>query len=132
MDLVDNQNDLGPCNCELFFANSLPYLARACETGLPIPLSLFHPRWWIKSDVFRGKDWRLRYPEPTDQQLLLSPKRRDIYTAIAGVFQHRDELQPEERARFDDQILRATETLSTAAKQPQQLAALLLGELDLF
>jgi hypothetical protein len=66
----------------------------------------------------------------TEAQIVLSPKRKDIYKAITGVLEDRDNLQQEERSRFDSQIIRAAETLNSAAKQHQQLAALPLGEPD--
>lgn len=38
---------IGPCNCEILIRYLLPcrhLLFRACDEGLPIPQSLFHPR----------------------------------------------------------------------------------------
>ena len=40
---------LGPCECQLVLRCSLPckhYLLRAYQTGVPLPKSLIHPRWW--------------------------------------------------------------------------------------
>jgi len=40
------------CECELLLRFSLPckhHLLHACATGIPIPRSLFHPRWWLNS-----------------------------------------------------------------------------------
>ena len=57
----------GPCNCYLMTAFALPcrhYLLRACIEGFPIPLSLFHPRWWI-DDIPTPHEWSPRYYDQT-------------------------------------------------------------------
>jgi hypothetical protein len=38
------------CECELLLRFSLlckHHILHACATGIPIPRSLFHPRWWL-------------------------------------------------------------------------------------
>jgi hypothetical protein len=47
---TDQQLASEQCECELLLRFSLPckhHLLHACTTGVPIPKSLFHPRWWL-------------------------------------------------------------------------------------
>ena len=53
-------------------------------------------------------NWKPRYAEETEQQLVLSPKLEDTYKAVANLLHERDSLQPEERSRFDNEVLGAT------------------------
>ena len=53
----------GPCNCPLLVRFLLPckhLLRKAYSEGFPIPLSLFHPRWWI-DDVSTPYTFTPRY-----------------------------------------------------------------------
>ena len=88
IDIVTNRTDLGPYDYELLLSSNLlcrHHLHFAYEMGIPIPRTLFHPRWWINGAVIRGNDWQPRYREVTEVHLMLLPKRKDIYKAIAGV-----------------------------------------------
>jgi len=82
-----NNTDLGPCECEPLLAYSLlcrHYLLRACQQGNPIPRSLIHSRWWLEGPI-SNHNWKPRYREDTEQQLVLFPKRKDIYKAVANL-----------------------------------------------
>ena len=63
----DYELTAGPCNCEILVRYLLPcrhLLFRACAEGFPIPLSLFHPRWWI-DDVPTPREFTPRYYDET-------------------------------------------------------------------
>ena len=62
--------------------------------------------------------------------LVISPRRKDVYRVMADVFEQRENLNTEERSRFDDQIMTTGERLNQAAKQHQHLASLPIGQPD--
>jgi hypothetical protein len=123
--------DLGPCECELLLRFSLPckhHLLQACQSGTPLPKSLVHPRWWLKGPTIRSDAWRPSYAQ--EQQLVLSPKRKDIYKAIQDVMLVRDRLGPEEQSRFDSQYLRAQEKAKAIAERHEDLSRIPIGMPD--
>jgi hypothetical protein len=54
----------------------------------------------------------------------------DVYRSMAEVFEQHEGLNTEERSRFDDQIMAASERLILAGKQHQHLATLPIGQPD--
>ena len=132
--VIANQDTLGPCDCEILHRYSLPckhFLLKVAQSGCPIPRSLLHPRWWLNGPVVRRgpwgeRSWKPQYTEEIEEQqqqtLVISPKRKDVYRTMAEVF--------EERSRFDDQIMAASERLKDSGKQHQHLAALPIGQPD--
>ena len=62
--------------------------------------------------------------------LVISPKRKDVYRSMTEVFEQRERLNVEERSRFDDEIMAASERLKQAGKQHQHVAALPIGQPD--
>src|SRR5271170_7392949 len=52
--------DLGPCSCQLLLRYSLPcrhHLLQACQSGISLPKSLVHSRWWLKGPIIRYNRW---------------------------------------------------------------------------
>jgi hypothetical protein len=137
---VANQGTRGLCDCEILHRYGLPckhYLYRVAQNGVPIPQSLLHPRWCLGGPVVRcgtwgEKCWRPQYTEELEQQraLAISPTRKDVYRVVAEVFEQRELLPTEERSRFDDQILAASEHLKTAGIRHQQLASVPISQPD--
>ena len=139
---IANQEVLGPCECEILRRYSLPckhWLYQIAQTGASIPRSLLHPRWWLSGPVVRcgawgDQSWSPQYTEEVEEQqevaLILSPKRNDVYRAVAEVLEQRERLAAEERSRYDDQILAAGERLKTAGIRHQELAALPIDQPD--
>ena len=135
---IANQETLGSCDCEILHRYSLPckhYLYQVAQQGIQIPRSLLHPRWWLSGPVIRGgawgeKAWRPLYIEAEGRSLPISPKRKDVYRIMAEVFEQRERLSTEEKSRFDDQILAASDRLKAAGIQHEQLAALPIGQPD--
>jgi hypothetical protein len=123
--------DLGPCDCQLLLRYSLPckhYLLRACQTGIPLPKSLVHPRWWLKGPTIRDDQWVPFYGQ--EQPNILSPKRRDIYNAVQDVMTVRERLGPEEQARFDFQYLKANAAAKELAEYHEELSLIPIGQPD--
>jgi hypothetical protein len=98
--------DLGPCNCEVLLAFSLPcrhYLLRAWRTNEPLPRSLFHPRWWIRGPPITIGGWKPSWETPDVFET--TTRFAPTFTAekqeqIASI---RAALRPEELHRFDRQ-----------------------------
>ena len=85
--------NLGPCGCQLLLCYSLPckhYLLQACQTGIPLPKSLVHLRWWLKGPTIRHGRWVPFYGQ--EQPNVLSPRRRDVYKAVQDVMAVRERL----------------------------------------
>jgi hypothetical protein len=123
--------NLGPCKCELLLRFSLPckhHLLPACQSGTALSRSLVHPRWWLKGPTIRNDAWKPSYTR--EQQLMLSPKRKDIYKAIQDVMLIRDRLAPEEQSRFDSQYLRAQENAKAIAERHEDLSRIPIGMPD--
>lgn len=138
---VISNEDISPsCDCEILHRYSLPckhFLLRVAQRGSPIPRSLLHPRWWLNGPVIRRgcwgeRSWKPEYTEEMKEQhtLVISPKRKDVYRAMADVFEQREHLNTEERSRFDDQIMTTSKRLNQAAKQRQHLASLPITQPD--
>ena len=62
--------------------------------------------------------------------LVISPKRKDVCRSMTEVFEQRERLNVEERSRFDDEIMAASERLKQAGKQHQHVATLPIGQPD--
>lgn len=123
--------ELGPCDCDILLRYSLPcrhYLLTVYETGMPIPRSLLHPRWWLKGPTISARKWSPTYGE--EQVLTLSPKRRDIHSALHEVLESRERLEGEERSRFDEQVLRVAHNLHSIAQKHEALAQIPIANPD--
>ena len=115
--------NLGPCNCQILLRYSLPckhHLLQACQTGVPLPKSLVHPRWWLKGPTIRHNRWVPFYGQ--EQPNTLSPGRRNVYKAVQDVMAVRERLGPEEQARFDFQYLRANASAKELAERHEELS----------
>jgi hypothetical protein len=62
--------------------------------------------------------------------LVISPKHKDVYRAMAEDFEQCEHLNTEERCRFNGQIMVASEALNQASRQHNHLAALPVGQPD--
>jgi hypothetical protein len=84
----------------------------------------------IRRGPWGERSWKLQYTEEIGEQrrLVISPKRKDVYRAMAEVFEQREHLSTEEKSRFDDHMMAASEHLNEAGKQPQHLATLPIGQ----
>jgi len=123
--------DLGPCGCQLLLRYSLPckhYLLQACQTGIPLPKSLVHPRWWLKGPTIRYGRWVPFYGQ--EQPNVLSPRRRDVYKAVQDVMAVRERLGLEEQARFDFQYLRANAAAKELAERHEELSLIPISQPD--
>ena len=68
---------------------------------------------------------------PSSQRtLVISPKRKDVYRSMTEVFEQRERVNIEERSRFDDEIMAASERLKQAGEQHQHVAALPIRQPD--
>jgi hypothetical protein len=84
-EIAANQGNLDtePCHCQLLLRWYLPCrhsLLSLAMSGQPIPKSMVHPRWWIKSPAIRFNNWRPINQENNEtgvrQTGYLSPQRR--------------------------------------------------------
>jgi hypothetical protein len=75
---------------------------------VPIPISLVHPRWWLKGPA-PGKEWE---PSYTRQPVVISPKQVTVRSAFAELMEQKQALQdPEQLSRFDFQAIRVAQDL---------------------
>jgi MULE transposase domain len=113
-----------PCQCELLLRYGLPYrhhLQEAYRSGMPIPRSLCHPRWWIFGPTIRFSNWQ---PSINTITLPISPPRNQVTHSAQKLLDLRDSLQGEAKARVDQAILQANAQVMKVAQQAQSEAAL--------
>ena len=87
------KQNLLPC------AHDLRY---AYEHGLPIPLSMVHPRWWIAGHTPQEKDWTPSYE--LIEAVIAPPAEQDLQTRVNALFESRAGLEGEEQRGFDSMI----------------------------
>lgn len=106
-----------PCStCELLIRFGLPcrhYLVAPCHDGIPIPRSLFHPRWWINGEKIQIATWTPSYrtfalplspPRPGPAPPIappISPRRNEFTRRGLQTLEARDGLQGYARHRYD-------------------------------
>jgi hypothetical protein len=120
-----DESELGLCHCELLIRYGLPckhYLLQAYQTGQPLPRSLLHPRWWLDGPAITAVNWQPSYGH--EQQLMLSPKGKDIASAAVQLIEGRDTLGPEAQSRLDNTFLQAATTMLQTAQRNNALAQL--------
>jgi hypothetical protein len=104
------------CECENPIQYSLPCrhsFKQACLDGIPIPLSLFHPRWWLNGPPITNDSWNPSYNVlPLDYT---SPNRNDITRDGEKIMAARDRLAGEARARFDNEMVTSNRQLLSFA-----------------
>lgn len=93
------------------------------SSGFPLqaPPSSSLPERHTASQVTRASFVVAQRSYAQEQQLVLSPKRRDSYKAIRDVMLVRDRLGPEEQSRFDSQYLRAQEKAKAIAERHEDI-----------
>jgi hypothetical protein len=118
--LIANE-DIGTCDCDILLQNSLPcrhLLLQCAIDAVPIPITLVHPRWWLKGPA-PGKDWEPLY---TRQPVVISPKQVTVRSAFAELIDQRQTLQdPEQLSRFDFQAIQVAQDLQAIAAGQQLL-----------
>jgi hypothetical protein len=90
-------------------------------------LTLLHPRWRLHGPITRYTGWQPSYPEAA-----VIDYRGTTITASSdhSVQALLDRLNPEERGRFERQILRSNELLLQAGERHLELQALPIGNPD--
>jgi len=123
-----NEIELGSCRCELPVRYGLPckhHLLQAYQTGQPLPRSLLHPRCWLDGPAITAVDWQPTYGH--EQQLVLSPKGKDIASAAVQLIEGWDTLGPEAQSRLDNTFLQAATAMLQTAQRNDALAQLPIG-----
>jgi hypothetical protein len=120
-----------PCQCYILLRFGLPcrhYLQRSFISGEAIPRSLVHPRYWLRGPTIHPRDWKPFWQDNNDisqsQRLVAVAAVAPVDTLIATI---RAELQPEEKARFEAQILREQEKLVEIGQRHLALQSLPMG-----
>lgn len=117
--------EIPDCDCELHTRWLLPCrhaLQRAYLTGMPIPRTLVHPRWWICSSPYLGKHWKPYYIEHTP--LVLSPRRRGLMGQLHTLVDTASHLQPEQAGRYHVQLQRIFTEATEIGERHMQLQQL--------
>jgi hypothetical protein len=107
-EIAANQRDLSTeiCYCRLRLQWYLPckhQLFGLASSGLPIPKSLVHPRWWIRGPPIRTIGWVPVYQEESQQTGVLttnylSLQRRQLTSTDQSLLTIRDALSGTEQA----------------------------------
>jgi MULE transposase domain len=124
-------NGVLPCQCYILLRFGLPcrhYLQRSLFSGEAIPRSLVHPRYWLRGPIIHPQAWRPFWHEKDIQH----PPEVPVVTVptdvrIAAI---RAELRPEEKARFEAQVLREQEKLVEIGQQHLAMQSLPMGVPD--
>ena len=120
-----------PCECHILRRFGLPckhYLQRSYFSGEAIPRSLIHPRYWLRGPTIHPQEWKPFWHENDIQQPpLIVVLTALVDTKMAAI---RAELRPEEKARFEAQILREQEKLIEIGEQHLALQSLPMGAPD--
>jgi hypothetical protein len=123
---ISTKSDLGECFCSILLRFGLAckhHLRRAYLSGQPIPKSLVHPRWWIHGPIVRYTNWQPTYPDDVATGSM-SPELTYSVEQLLGL------LGPEEKARFEHQILRSKVELEKIGKRHLEMQALPIGKPD--
>jgi hypothetical protein len=111
------------CECELLLRFSLPckHHLHACATGIPIPRSLFHPRWWLNGPPISKAltPWKPQY-STSASAFATSQRLNDLTATGLRVLTARDTLTGLAKARFDNQLLKTNKALLEFADQVAQ------------
>jgi hypothetical protein len=103
-------------------------LRLAFDTGIPIPKSLLHPRYWIEGYPPQEQNWQPAY---TPIPMMVAPTtERNINRDIEGVLALRDSLPPQQRREYEglmrqimQQFTEVGQQLQRNASRPLQLPA---------
>jgi hypothetical protein len=121
---TDQQLASEQCECELLMRFSLPckhHLLHACATGIPIPKSLFHPRWWLNGPPISKAltPWKPQYSTSVNASAT-SQRLNDLTATGLQVLTARDALTGLAKAKFDNQLLKTNKALLEFADQVAQ------------
>jgi len=105
---------LEECRCELPLRYSLPckhHLLYACEAGLPIPRSLFHPRWWLNGPPISKTflPWKPYYGVPRESHV--PQQSNDISSLGHQIMEVREGFTGLAKARFEEQLVKTNRAL---------------------
>jgi len=101
---------------------SLPckhHLLRACLAGIPIPVTLLHPRWQLNGPPISTAfvPWKPQYSIPPTPISHTSQRSNDITASGLQVLRARDGLTGLARARFESQLVKTNNALLQFAGQ---------------
>src|SRR5256714_3720979 len=111
------------CQCELLLCYSLPckhHLLHACAAGIPVPRSLFHPRYWLNGPPILKSflPWKPHYITPRESAI--QPRSSEISSLGQQVMQAQDTLTGLAKARFEAQLVKTNRALLDFAGQVAQ------------
>ncbi|KAJ9654628.1 hypothetical protein H2198_006374 [Neophaeococcomyces mojaviensis] len=75
----------------------------AYKTGIPIPKSLIHPRWWIEGHTPTTRDWQPSY-EPIIP-IIADRQQQPIQAQFNQVLNVKERLNQAEQEQYDQQVL---------------------------
>ena len=96
------------CSCELLLRFSLPckhHLLHAAQSGQLIPLSLFHPRWWLNGPPIAKTflPWKPYYSAP-QAETYTSQRANDVTNSYLDVRMAGSGLTGLAKARWESQL----------------------------
>jgi hypothetical protein len=124
-----NNLALQNCRCELLHRFGLPckhYLLRAFRQGQPIPRSLVHPRYWLRGPVIYSANWQPTYVED-EAEAYDELERPEMGSTGQQIMELRDQMKPEEKARYTRQIDEDQQKLLKIGQQHLKLQQLPIG-----
>ena len=119
-------SNLGEYFCSILLRFGLAckyYLRRIYLSGQPIPKSLVHPRWWIHGPTIRYTNWQPTYPEEIVTRPT-SPEPTYSVEQVLGL------LAPEEKTRFERQILQSRIELEEIGRRYLEMQAIPISRPD--
>jgi hypothetical protein len=121
---------IGDCKCSILLRFGLAckhHLIRAFLSDEPIPKSLLHPRWWLHGPTIRYSGWEPSYPQEVE---IHYARAAALTSASYTIEQIHKELAPEEKGRFEQQILQLNEQLIKIGEGHKKMQVLPLGKPD--
>jgi hypothetical protein len=93
------------------------HLLHACKAGLPIPRSLFHPRWWLDGPPISKTflPWKPYYSAPRENYVL--QQSNDISSLGRQIIEAQEGFTGLARARFEEQLVKTNRALLGYAEQ---------------
>jgi hypothetical protein len=97
-------------------------LQRAYNTGLPIPKSLVHPRWWVEGHTPTTAAWEPSYQ--AIEPVIATSSEKTMDQELDNLMQTRQLLQGEYQRDFDTVLADVFEQATELGRQRQQQASL--------
>ncbi|KIX06425.1 uncharacterized protein Z518_04401 [Rhinocladiella mackenziei CBS 650.93] len=105
------------CECPILYQFGIAcrhHLLWAFLENLPLPKTLLHPRWWLSGSEITERNWKPFYPSKAPQEDLRSNQDAQQALLLAEI---RNQLNPEERHRYDVQIARGEQQIREFHRQ---------------